>query len=155
MKSKLLLPVVLAALVVVTIYALTKPQRSGVPAPQAGVAPVPAASLSAPANPPQPTPLVGRIEVLYAQPNVFDVVIQNGRRLSEPAVLRVHEGDEVTLRITSDTADEFHLHGYDVQVAVTPERTAILKLKAKRTGRFTYELHKSGLELGALEVYPR
>jgi len=30
-----------------------------------------------------------------------------------------------------------------------------LKFIAKRTGRFSMELHKSGVELGTLEIYPK
>jgi hypothetical protein len=103
----------------------------------------------------QPAAPTSRPTVAHAQTNVFDIVVRNGRRSSEPAVLRAHQGDEVTLRITSDTADELHLHGYDLHLRVSPETTAVLEFTADRTGRFTYELHKSGVELGALEVYPR
>ena len=90
-----------------------------------------------------------------ATPNVYDIVVQGGRRISEPAVLKVHQGDDVKIRITSDVADEFHLHGYNLHASVSPERSAVLQFTAKLTGRFTYELHKSGKELGALEVYPQ
>src|SRR5438876_9277711 len=103
----------------------------------------------------QPVSPPAQVNVLYAQPNVFDIVVKGGRRLSEEAVQQVHQGEEVTLRITSDKADELHLHGYNLSMPVSPERTAVITFKADRTGRFTYELHKSGLELGALEVYPR
>jgi hypothetical protein len=86
---------------------------------------------------------------------VFDIVLHRGKRVSGPAVLEVHQGDEVTLHITTDTADEFHLHGYNLLVQLLPNKTAALHFLAKLTGRFTYELHRSDLELGALEVYPR
>jgi heme/copper-type cytochrome/quinol oxidase subunit 2 len=85
----------------------------------------------------------------------FEIVVQRGMRVSGPAVLKVNQGDEVTLHITTDTADEFHLHGYNLFLQLSPNNTATLHLIAKLTGRFTYELHKSGVELGALEVYPR
>jgi plastocyanin len=87
--------------------------------------------------------------------HVFDIVVQRGKRVSGPAVLKVSQGDEVTLHITADTADEFHLHGYNLVVQLLPNNTATLHVVAKLTGRFTYELHKLDLELGALEVYPR
>jgi heme/copper-type cytochrome/quinol oxidase subunit 2 len=87
--------------------------------------------------------------------HVFDIVVQRGKRVKGPAVLKVSQGDEVTLHITADTADEFHLHGYNLIVQLLPNSTATMHVVAKLTGRFTYELHKSDLELGALEVYPR
>jgi heme/copper-type cytochrome/quinol oxidase subunit 2 len=86
---------------------------------------------------------------------VFDIVVQQGKRVSGAGVLKVQQGEEVTLHITSDTADEFHLHGYNLLVQLRPHQTATLHFVAKLAGRFTYELHKSDLELGALEVYPR
>jgi hypothetical protein len=87
--------------------------------------------------------------------HVFDIVVQRGKRVRGPAVLKVSQGDEVTLHITADTADEFHLHGYNLIVQLLPNSTATMHVVAKLSGRFTYELHKSELELGALEVYPR
>jgi len=59
------------------------------------------------------------------------------------------------IRITSDDADEVHRHGYDLHLKLKPGIAGTLEFKAKLTGRFTYELHKSGLDLGVLEVYPR
>jgi plastocyanin len=87
--------------------------------------------------------------------HVFDIVVQRGKRVKGPAVLKVSQGDEVTLHITADSADEFHLHGYNLIVQLLPNITATMHVVAKLSGRFTYELHKSDLELGALEVYPR
>lgn len=86
---------------------------------------------------------------------IFDIVVQQGKRVSGAPVLKVQQGEDVTLHITTDTADEFHLHGYNLLVQLLPHKTATLHFVAKLAGRFTYELHKSDLELGALEVYPR
>jgi plastocyanin len=155
LKAKPLLYLVLAMVVLGALYAIVKPQlsvegaRSGAaeraPAADAQLAPPVAAVAQA----------TDQVRVLYAKPNVFDIVVQRGRRVSEPAVIKVHQGDEVTLHITTDSADELHLHGYNLHVQLSPEKTATLQFTAKLTGRFTYELHKSELELGALEVFPK
>ena len=58
------------------------------------------------------------------------------------------------LELESDTADELHLHGYDLHLAARSGETAVLGFVAKRTGRFGFELHRGRQELGALEVYP-
>lgn len=84
----------------------------------------------------------------------FDIVVKGGRLISGRRVLVVHRNDEVTFRITTDKADQFHLHGYNKLIDLAPDRTATLTFKATLTGRFTYELHGADLELGALEVYP-
>ena len=87
-------------------------------------------------------------------PTIYDIEMRGGKGISEP-VITVKQGDEVRLRIISDVRDEFHLHGYNLHVAVSPGRSGMLQFTAKLTGRFPYELHKTGLELGALEVYPK
>ena len=162
-------------------YALLKPE--GTIAPQAQVAsapPVPAKPPAAPveatpkpieARPaPETQPPAGEAPPTPAQgaqpgtpvadslrgsgPTIYDIEARGGRRISEP-VITVQQGEEVRLRITSDVPDEFHLHGYNLHVAVAPGKSGRLQFTAKLTGRFPYELHKSGLELGALEVYPK
>jgi|SRR5579862_606599 len=86
---------------------------------------------------------------------VWDLVLKKGRRVSEPAVLQVHQGDDVTLRVTSDAPDELHLHGYNLLLQVTPDATATLHFIAKLTGRFPVESHKTEASLGVIEVYPQ
>jgi len=152
MKANAMLMIALAVIVLGAGYALFKQQRSP-DTPQAVVAAPPQ-----PIPPPAPSAMIAatnQVIVQYASPNVYDIVVQRGKRVSEPSVLKVHQGDDVKFRITSDVTDEFHLHGYNLGVPVSPERSAVLQFTAKLTGRFTYELHKSGLELGALEVYPK
>lgn len=155
MNAKILLSLTIAVVVLAAGYALLKPQRAA-ENPQAGVAmPPPGDVQPTPHQATAPTtPPANQVVVANATPNVYDIVVQGGRRISEPAVLKVHRGDDVKFRITSDVADEFHLHGYNLHARVSPEQSVVLQFTAKLTGRFTYELHKSGKELGALEVYP-
>jgi hypothetical protein len=87
--------------------------------------------------------------------NVFDLQIKGGRAVAGPVLLQVHEGEQVTLNIKSDSADELHLHGYDLHAHITPDQTATLQFTANHTGRFGMELHRAHTELGALEVYPQ
>jgi FtsP/CotA-like multicopper oxidase with cupredoxin domain len=87
--------------------------------------------------------------------HVWDIVLKNGRRVSEPAVLQVHQGDDVTLRVTSNAPDELHLHGYNLTLQVSPQSPATLRFTAKLTGRFPIESHKTEASLGAVEVYPQ
>jgi FtsP/CotA-like multicopper oxidase with cupredoxin domain len=100
------------------------------------------------------TPRAAVIRVADANTTVVDIVVRRGRRISGPSVIKVKQGDNVTLRITNDAVDELHLHGYNLQVPVMPEKPAVLQFTAKLSGRFTFELHKTELELGAVEVYP-
>lgn len=90
-----------------------------------------------------------------AQPHRYEMVIRNGRKLSGPEVIRVDQGEQLTLVITSDHADELHVHGYDLHAALTAGVPATLSFRADRSGRFSVELHHSDLPLGAVEVLPR
>ncbi len=85
---------------------------------------------------------------------VFEINIQNGRVVSGPTLLQVHEGDEITLKIVSDRSEEVHLHGYDLHAHIVPGETTTLAFAATRTGRFGMEMHRIHVELGTLEVYP-
>ena len=125
-------PIVFAAAALLLVVALWY-----VFSPQASERPVPVAS-----NPSQAK-------------DIFDLEIKDGRLASGKSVIQVHRGEQVVLRFKSNTADELHLHGYDLYARITPQETAVLEFSANRTGRFTMELHQAQSELGALEVYPR
>ena len=90
-----------------------------------------------------------------ATPHAYEMAIEHGAKRSGPEVMQVTEGDEVTLTLRSDHADELHVHGYDLHAKVKADAPTVLNFKADRTGRFTMELHHSNVELGALEVLPR
>jgi heme/copper-type cytochrome/quinol oxidase subunit 2 len=72
-----------------------------------------------------------------------------------PAEISVNEGDNVTLRVSSDKPMKLHLHGYDVKREVEPGETAKLRFEADIIGRFEIEDHESEKELGTLQVRPR
>jgi hypothetical protein len=91
------------------------------------------------------------ITMQYAKPNVFDIVVQKGK-LETGGAISVRKGDDVTLHITTDAEDEFHLDGYDLDTKISPARSASLKFKASSAGRFEYQLRESNQKLGVLEV---
>ncbi len=85
----------------------------------------------------------------------IELVVAKGRLVSGPSVTKVKANDRVRLAITTDAADELHLHGYNLHLPLKPGQRAVLEWLATRTGRFTYELHHADISLGAVEVYPR
>ena len=85
----------------------------------------------------------------------IDEVVRAGKRASGPEVVRLKKGDAVELTVTSDAADELHLHGYDLTLKLQPGKPATLKFVADRTGRFGAELHHAGADVVTLEIYPR
>jgi len=85
----------------------------------------------------------------------FEFEIQNGRLISGPTVVKVHQGDRLRLRFRSNAADELHLHGYNLKAKLRAGTEASLEFEASKTGRFGFELHHAKADLGAIEVYPR
>ena len=72
--------------------------------------------------------------------------------------LKVQQGDDVELRWSSDKPMELHLHGYDIEVKVSPQAPAVMSFKANIPGRFPVEPHGQGLghhrPVLYLEVHP-
>jgi hypothetical protein len=97
---------------------------------------------------------------VFAEARTFELTVQAGELPPEVRVIRVRQGDDVTLRWTTDRSLTIHLHGYDIekQVPVGAEPT-IMHYTARATGRFPIEVHGRGhaheRTLVYLEVYPR
>ena len=72
--------------------------------------------------------------------------ITGGGRKSVPL------GANVRIQVTSDVADEVHLHGYDKKVNVTPGAPATLAFNANIPGEFEVELESRSLKLIDLVV---
>jgi hypothetical protein len=61
-------------------------------------------------------------------------------------------GETVSIRVTSDVADEVHLHGYDKKVDVAPGAPATLTFTADIPGIFEVELESRSIKLIDLVV---
>ena len=72
-----------------------------------------------------------------------------------PNEISVQEGDFVTLRLSSESPVEIHLHGYDLEGDVLPGEETDLSFEAEDTGRFEIEDHETEAQLGTLLVQPR
>jgi FtsP/CotA-like multicopper oxidase with cupredoxin domain len=66
----------------------------------------------------------------------------------------VSQGQRVRVVVTSDVADEIHLHGYDLSAEVAPGQPATIEFVAETPGRFEVELEGRGVQLADLEVRP-
>ncbi len=87
------------------------------------------------------------------QERVYDVVIDSG--VMDPAEISAEEGDFVTLRLTSASPVEVHVHGYDLEGDVLPGEETALSFEADATGQFEIEDHETEAQLGTLLVQPR
>ena len=85
------------------------------------------------------------------------VAIEGGKVADDQGVIKIAQGDHVTLHFSSDETHNLHIHGYDIGVEVAPGSHAMVDFKATATGRFPVEIHGSSHHnaLFYLEVHPK
>jgi len=95
----------------------------------------------------------------------FDLRIERGRVPANMRLIRVKQGDNVTLRWSTDRPIVVHLHGYDIEKKLEPGAIADMAFSARASGRFPVEIHTSNTgaaghahgeaPLVQIEVHPR
>jgi hypothetical protein len=83
---------------------------------------------------------------------VIAVTVRGGQVSGETGRVTVPLGCPVTLSVTSDVADEIHLHGYDRKAETPAGGTASISFTATIPGVFEAELEQSKLQLVQLQV---
>ncbi|MEX1004640.1 MAG: hypothetical protein WD990_04505 [Acidimicrobiia bacterium] len=84
-------------------------------------------------------------------PYTFEIVIE-GSTVTGGGRLSVPVGETVTLRFTSDVADEIHIHGYDLYVDLEPGVAAEVSFPADIPGTVEIETHNDHREIASLEA---
>jgi hypothetical protein len=64
------------------------------------------------------------------------------------------KGDQIHFRVVSDTADEIHVHGYDLMKDVAKGGSVSFTFKGSIDGRFVVELEDHGEQIAELDVAP-
>jgi hypothetical protein len=82
----------------------------------------------------------------------IEVDLAGGQVTGNAGRIPIGAGESVTLAITSDVADEVHVHGYDLTAELVPGETAELTFDAAIPGVFEVELHEAGTVLLTLQV---
>ena len=82
----------------------------------------------------------------------IEVTFAHGKASGDTGRVLVATGTAVTLVVTSDVADEVHVHGYDVEQELSPGQPAEIVLDATIPGVFEVELHEAGTTLLSLQV---
>ena len=98
-----------------------------------------------------------------AEALAFDLIVERGRVPQSMRLIRVKQGDVVTLRWRTDRPLLLHLHGYDIEKKIEPGAVAEFAFAARATGRFPIHVHtpKQGgghtheAPLVQIEVLPR
>lgn len=147
MKARQLFFPVVAVIVIVALWVLFKPQEE---------ANKPVLDQPEQLQEEQTVQVIDEV-VIPAEPKVIEAayVLRNGQIEQGTDAIKVTQGETIVLRIDSDKDDSLHMHGYDLHLHVHAGKPAELKFVAEHTGRFDFELHKSHITLGAIEVYPK
>jgi hypothetical protein len=82
----------------------------------------------------------------------IEVTVADGKASGDTGRVQVAAGTPVTLVVTSDVADQVHVHGYDIEQELAPGEPATLQFDATITGVFEVELHEAGTVLLRLQV---
>jgi hypothetical protein len=82
----------------------------------------------------------------------IEVTFAHGKASGDTGRVRVAKGTSVEMVVTSDVADEVHLHGYDIEKELSPGTPVTLQFDATVAGVFEVELHQAGTMLLRLQV---
>ncbi|SEG84675.1 hypothetical protein SAMN04489712_11747 [Thermomonospora echinospora] len=109
---------------------------------------------TAPTSPANPAGSAGPAGSVTAAGQVVPVTVTvtKGRATGTGGRVKVPRGARVRITVTSDAADEFHLHGYDRSLRLEPGRPGVVELTADVPGVFEVELHEAGTRLFELQV---
>lgn len=82
------------------------------------------------------------------------VVVKNGKPEGGVRDLTFAHGDVISFRVRSDTADEVHVHGYDIGKGVAAGDSVSFEFPADIEGVFEVELENAGVQIAELTVKP-
>ncbi len=82
----------------------------------------------------------------------IDVTVQDGKVDPPTHRVKLDSGSQVRLQVTSDHADEVHVHGYDLKKDLEAGQPGVISFKADQTGVFEVELEDEALQLVQLQV---
>lgn len=131
----------------------SSPPTAEVTAGSPGTSPTASVGSPTPAAPsPSPTASSASPSPTGATTQVIEVAFAKGK--VKPAADRVDvpRGTRVRLEVTSDVADEVHLHGYDKSAALRPGRTTTLTFQADQKGLFEVEAEEAAVVLTSVLV---
>jgi hypothetical protein len=88
------------------------------------------------------------------RPSIETIVVRDGEPVGGIAELEYDAGEQVRFRVSSNEADEVHVHGYDVGEEILAGGTATISFPADIEGIFEVELHGSEKQIAELRVNP-
>jgi hypothetical protein len=88
------------------------------------------------------------------EPAVPTIVVKGGKPVGGVEELVFDPGDRIRFAVRSDSEDEVHVHGYDIEKEVGPGRVAKFDFPASIEGIYEAELHGSGEQIAELRIEP-
>jgi len=88
------------------------------------------------------------------EPDVPTITVENGQPKGGIQTISAKKGDQIAFKVSSDVADEIHVHGYDLKKDVEAGGSVSFAFEASIEGRFEVELEKAGTQIANLEVDP-
>lgn len=82
------------------------------------------------------------------------IVVRNGEPVGGIQELEYDAGDEIRFEVSSDAAEEIHVHGYDLMEDVPAGGTVSFDFPAEIEGIFEVELEGLGEQIAELRVNP-
>jgi len=85
---------------------------------------------------------------------ISHIVVRDGKPVGGVRTITVKEGQEVRFQVTSDIAEEVHVHGYDLHKDVAAGGAVSFAFRASISGVFVIELEARGEQIASLKVEP-
>jgi len=82
----------------------------------------------------------------------ISIKVRGGKASGDTGRIAVPVGTPIVLSVSSDVADEIHVHGYDRKAKIPAGATAAVTFVANTPGVFKVELENSKLQLLQLQV---
>jgi hypothetical protein len=82
------------------------------------------------------------------------IVVRDGEPVDGVAELEFSAGEEVRFRVSSDQAEEIHVHGYDISEDVPAGGTVEVSFPAELEGIYEAELERLGVQIAELQINP-
>jgi hypothetical protein len=86
--------------------------------------------------------------------DVPTIVIRDGEPVGGIEELEYSAGDEVRFRVSSDAAEEIHVHGFDLAKDVAAGGTVEFAFPADLEGIYEVELEQLGVQIAELQINP-
>jgi len=86
--------------------------------------------------------------------DVSTIVVKNGEPVGGVQELEYSAGEQIRFRVTSDAAEEIHVHGYDIAKDVPAGGTVEFDFPAELEGIYEAELEELGVQIAELRINP-